>query len=110
MKPTFPPSLCPSFLPSLPADPISKAAFNNLGVALQETGNLTPAFQAYKRALDIDGLYGPALQNLAALTVSQVRRPSLSPFLLPYLPPSLLAQVPPSFFKISCLFPRAMLE
>jgi len=104
MKPTFPPSLFPSLLPSLPADPTSKAAFNNLGVALQETGNLTPAFQAYKKALDVDGLYGPALQNLAALTVSQVRRPSLFPLpssLPPSLPPSWLRSHPASLKSLS---------
>jgi len=81
----FPPSLPPSL------DPLSKAAFNNLGVALQETGNFAPALQAYKKALDIDGLYAPALQNLAALTVSQVRLippPSLPPSTLHFLKPT----------------------
>jgi tetratricopeptide (TPR) repeat protein len=42
-------------------------------VALQELGQLDPALQSYKKALEIDGLYAPALQNLAALTVAQGR-------------------------------------
>ena len=37
-------------------------------MALQELQSLEPALQAYKKALEIDGLYSPALSNLAALT------------------------------------------
>jgi protein O-GlcNAc transferase len=44
---------CQYYYRAVALDARNKAAYNNLGVALQELGQLDPALQSYKKALGV---------------------------------------------------------
>ena len=67
------PASVPYYQKAIELDPGNLAAYNNLGVAMQELGQYEVALACFRKALEIDGLHAAALQNLAALTVRQGR-------------------------------------
>ena len=55
------------FLAVISQDPTNKVAYYDLGVVAQQQNDVDAAADAYRKALDIDPQYQPALFNLAVL-------------------------------------------